>query len=135
GKRDEVGSVGQLGVLVPDHCRLAPGDLLQRHRDVAVAVGSRKDDDGRFHAFSSRSMRKFSITVLASNLRHISSMSEMLVPSARSSSINWPARTSFTPPNPRPSRAWWIALPCGSRTPSFRVTKTRAFMALPRASG
>ena len=82
-----------------------------------------------------RSIRKFSMTVLASNLRHISSMSESLVPSARSSSISLPARTSLTPEKPSPSSAWWIALPCGSRTPGLRVMNTRAFMDRLRSYG
>ena len=47
-------------------------------------------------------MRKFSITVFASNLRHIASISASLVPSARSSSINLPARTPLIPAKPRP---------------------------------
>jgi hypothetical protein len=39
-----------------------------------------------------------------------------------SSSISLPARTSFTPEKPSPSSAWWMALPCGSSTPFFKVT-------------
>src|SRR5206468_1309642 len=87
GDTDEVDPVGKLGVLVPDHRRLAPADLLHRHGEVAVAVRSGEDDDGAAHAvaLSNRSIRKFSITVLARSLRHMSSMSPSLVPSARSS--------------------------------------------------
>ena len=66
---------GKLAVAVPDHRRLAAGHLLQRNGEVAVAVGSGKDDDRALHAISIRSIRKFSITVLASSLRHISSIS------------------------------------------------------------
>src|SRR5207253_9167565 len=106
GQRDEVRPVGQLAVLVPHHRRLAPRDLLERNRDVAVAIRSRKVDDRGLHpAVSRRSIRKFSMTVFASNFRHMSSMSESLVPSARSSSISLPARTSFTPAKPSPSSA------------------------------
>src|SRR6185312_6968363 len=141
---DEIDAVGKLTLLVPDHRRLAPGHQLQRDGKVAVAVRSGKYDDGALHglkliaakyagnlaghASCSRSIRKFSITVLASSLRHMSSISESFVPSARSSSISLPARTSLTPENPSPSSAWWMALPWGSRTPGLRVMKTRAFM-------
>src|SRR4051812_1865454 len=115
---------------MPDHRRFAAGDLLYGDSKVAVAVGAGEDDDSAVHASSSRSIRKFSITMFASNLRHMSSICASGVPSARSSSINFPARTSLTLPKPSPSRAWWIALPWGSRTPFLRVMKTRAFMTL-----
>src|SRR5690606_38208599 len=39
-----------------------------------------------------------------------------------------PARTSPTPSNPSPASARPIAVPCGPRTPRFRVTCTRAFI-------
>src|SRR5262249_44800894 len=48
--------------------------------------------------------------------------------SSRSSSITFPWRTSRTPAKPRLCRAWPIAVPCGSSTPDFRVTWTRAFI-------
>src|SRR6185437_392829 len=43
-----------------------------------------------------------------------------------------PWRTSPTPLKPSVPRAWPIALPCGSSTPSLGMTKTRAFISLNR---
>ena len=45
-----------------------------------------------------------------------------------------PCRTSFTPPKPSAPSAFWMAFPCGSRTPFFSVILMRAFMAVPSAS-
>src|SRR6185437_3066190 len=89
---DEVEAIRQLAFLVPHHRRLTTSHQLQCDGEIAVAVGSWKDDNGGVHskapsrsdliackyagnvaaqAFSSRSIWKFSITVLASSLRHI----------------------------------------------------------------
>src|ERR671929_360216 len=50
--------------------------------------------------------------------------------SSSSSSMTLPWRTSRTPEKPRLFRAWPMAVPCGSSTPDFKVTWTRAFMGL-----
>ncbi len=52
GQHHEVDRL-EVGVLVPDHDRLAAGRLAQRHLDVAVAVGAGEDDDRRFHVAKS----------------------------------------------------------------------------------
>src|ERR1700720_3377578 len=79
------------------------------------------------------------MTGLARSCRHISSTRARAAAgsvSASSSSINLPWRTSPTSPKPSPFNALPIALPCGSRTPGFKLIWTRAFMAklLPRLS-
>src|SRR5258708_35233092 len=48
--------------------------------------------------------------------------------SLSTSSMYFPWRTSPTPANPKEVRACPIAWPCGSRTPGFKVTCTRAFI-------
>ncbi len=47
---------------------------------------------------------------------------------ASSISKTLPWRTDATPSKPSAPSAPWIARPCGSSTPSFSVTKTRAFI-------
>src|SRR5439155_12753468 len=116
---DEVETLWKLGVPVPDHDRRRPAGLFERDGEVAVAIGAGEDDDGALHACvsappSARSMRKFSMTVLARSLRHIASTCSSPTDGSRSSSISLPARTSLTPSKPRPSSAWWIAFPWGS---------------------
>src|SRR4051812_17674635 len=54
----------------------------------------------------------------------------LALPASRSSistSNTFPCRTPATPAKPRAASAASIALPCGSKTPSFRRTVTRAF--------
>src|SRR5947207_111389 len=71
------------------------------------------------------------MTGLARSCRHISSTRARAAAgsvSASSSSISLPWRTSPTSPKPSPFRALPIALPCGSRTPGFRLIWTRAFI-------
>ena len=46
---DEVGSLRQLGLRVPDHRRRGSRDEAQRPRHVAFAVDAGKDQDGSFH--------------------------------------------------------------------------------------
>src|SRR6185312_448567 len=118
----------QRAVLMPDHVWVFAGQLLQRGLRIAVAIGSGKNDDGRFHAFSSISY--FSITVLARSFSHMSFSEARALASSlsfSSRSITLPCRTSPTAPKPRPCSALPMALPCGSRTPFLRVTNTRAF--------
>src|SRR6266853_3708904 len=72
------------------------------------------------------------MTGLARSCRHISSTRARAAAgsvSARSSSISLPWRTSPISAKPRPFNALPIALPCGSRTPGFRLIWTRAFIA------
>ena len=54
--------------------------------------------------------------------------------SASSTSMYLPWRTSSTPPMPRLPSALWMALPCGSSTPFFKVMRMRAFMVASLAS-
>src|SRR5215475_2240866 len=70
------------------------------------------------------------MTVLARSFLHISSTRARALAwsvSPRSSSMYLPWRTSSTPVKPREANACWMARPCGSRTPGFRVMWTLAF--------
>src|SRR6202030_4012481 len=78
-------------------------------------------------------MRYFSITVLARSFSaaFLSAASALArSPPSISMSKTLPWRTLATPPTPRDLRAPSMALPCGSRIPDFKVTVTRAFMAI-----
>src|ERR1043165_189678 len=145
GQHDEVGACRKLAFAMPHHRGRAPRDELERPRHVALAIRSWEDDDGSFHdaagstgaATGVTSTRKFSITVLASSF----SAASRSVVSARTASLSsismsntLPWRTLATPATPSDFSAPSIALPCGSRTPFFRVTVTRAFMALTSSS-
>src|SRR6185369_13550753 len=100
----------------------------------------RKDDDGSPHVAAGSagapcvtSTRKFSITVLASSFSAASrSVVSALAASPASSSMSntLPWRTLAIPATPSDLSAPSIALPCGSSTPFFRVTVTRAFIAV-----
>src|SRR5579883_2532677 len=71
------------------------------------------------------------MTVLARSCWHIFSIearARVASVSASSRSITLPCRTSPTPVKPSEPKAWAIAFPCGSRTPGFSITWTRAFM-------
>src|SRR5256885_647039 len=71
------------------------------------------------------------MTGLARSCLHISSIRARAAAgsvSATSNSISLPWRTSPTSPKPSPFRALPIALPCGSRTPGFKLIWTRAFI-------
>ena len=46
GQGDEVEPTRQFGIAMPDAHRRGAGNLLQRHRHVAVAIGAREGDDG-----------------------------------------------------------------------------------------
>src|ERR1700691_1807346 len=73
------------------------------------------------------------ITVLASNFSAaFFSAASALARSAPSISMSntLPWRTLATPLTPSVFRAPSIALPCGSKMPDFKVTVTRAFIAL-----
>src|SRR5205085_9600372 len=130
-----------LALGVPYHRGLAAGDELERVRHVALAIRSGKRDDGGLHdeagsagaAADVTSTRKFSITVLASSFSAASrSVVSALAasPSASSMSNTLPWRTLSMPATPSDFSAPSIALPCGSSTPFFRVTVTRAFIAV-----
>src|SRR4029450_4512327 len=70
------------------------------------------------------------MTVLARSCLHISSTRTRALAwsvSPRSSSMYLPWRTSSTPEKPSEARACWMARPCGSSTPGFRVMWTLAF--------
>src|SRR5690606_15197738 len=75
----------------------------------------------------------FSMTVLARSFSHIaftSASAAVLSVAVRSSSITLPWRTASTPWNPSVPSACFTASPCGSRTPSFGMTWTRASIVL-----
>src|SRR5262249_46592357 len=117
----------------------------ERARHVALAIRSGKDDDGRSHDVAAAacgggavtSTLKFSITVLASSFSAASrSVCSALAGSPPSSSMSntLPRPPPATPPSPSDFSAPSIALPCGSSTPDFNVTTTRAFMPGPRSA-
>jgi ATPase subunit of ABC transporter with duplicated ATPase domains len=121
--------IGHFGIGVPDHIRLCTGHPLEHLGGIAVSVRRGKNNDGGFHGFSSISY--FSITVLASSFSHMSFRFARACDasfSASSMSITLPWRTSPTASKPRLLSACPIALPCGSSTPFFNVTNTRAFI-------
>ncbi len=49
GHHDEIGSLRQRGLGMPDHRRLVARGELQRARHVALAIDAGKDEDGGFH--------------------------------------------------------------------------------------
>ena len=128
GNADEVDAVRKLGLAVPDHRRRAAGDLLQRDGDVAVAIGAGEDDDGAFHAVSMlldpeildhRVGEQLAAHLL--DLGVARAVGEVELDQLAGADV-------LDAGEAEPSSAWWMALPCGSRTPGFRVMNTRAFM-------
>src|SRR5579862_2675742 len=72
------------------------------------------------------------MTGLARSSLHIASTLARALPGSFSSSsisISLPWRTSPMPAKPSEASALPIALPCGSSTPDFKLTCTRAFIA------
>src|SRR5262249_22629890 len=117
-------------VAVPDEVDRLADHLADDVIRVVVAVRPRKDDDTELHWRIST--RKSSMTGFERMSRAMRSSSacassgERPSPSSISKYLPW--RTSAMPVYPTVSMAWWMALPWGSRTPRFSVTKTSAFI-------
>src|SRR5207253_2997102 len=139
GKDDEV-EVTEVPLAIVDKANRFTQDLEERVGTIPVTPGAGKHHDTglqegpppRNSASAGSgwsSMRKSSITSLASSWRAISSTRLRACSSSASSSRidrYLPARTSFTDSNPRACRPPRMVRPAGSLTTGFSVTKTSA---------
>ena len=139
GQHDQIGAGGKLALAVPHHRGLAAGHELERMRHVALAVRSGEDDDGGLQRcrllVALRSPRRGNSRSpcwrAASRRPPAASLSACAAsPPSSSMSNTLPCRTLATPATPSDFSAPSIAFPCGSSTPFFKVTVTRAFIAL-----
>ena len=132
GQHDEVGPLGQRALVVPDDrrarrrspaasaratspSRLEPGNRTTAARSGLV-MGNRVVLDDR--------IGEQLLAGLAQGARR--GLGDRRAAISMSNTLPW--RTLATPSTPSDFSAPSIALPCGSRTPDFKVTTTRAFI-------